>query len=83
VHGPRLAPRRQRRGYRGVQAGLADRLDQQHGPGLGNNSTAAALDTETWVRPATLLHLESAAFLAVTGPSTSPIVAGQQHSPLI
>ncbi|MER7699160.1 hypothetical protein [Streptomyces sp. NPDC096095] len=30
MDGPRLAPRHQRCGYRGVQAGLADGLDQQH-----------------------------------------------------
>ena len=64
VHRPRLAPRRQRRRYRGVQAGLADRLDQQHRPGLRDHPTAAALDTDTRVRPDTLLHLESASFLA-------------------
>jgi hypothetical protein len=34
VHRPRLAPRRQGRRYRAVQTGLADRLDQQHRPGL-------------------------------------------------
>lgn len=34
VNGPRLAPRCQCRRYRGVQAHLADRLDQQHRPGL-------------------------------------------------
>jgi hypothetical protein len=64
VHRPRLAPRRQRRRYRGVQAGLADRFDQQHRPDLRDHPTAAALDTDTRVRPATLLHLESASFLA-------------------
>lgn len=31
--GPQLVPRRRRRRYRGVQTGLADRLDQQYRPG--------------------------------------------------
>ena len=54
VHRPRLAPRRQRRRYRRVQAGLADRLDQQHRPGLRDHPAAAALDTDTRIRPDTL-----------------------------
>ncbi len=77
VHSPRLAEWCHRCGYRGVQGGLVDRVDQQHGPGLGNDSMAVALETDTWVRPAILLHLQSDSFLAVTGPSINTIVAGR------
>jgi hypothetical protein len=64
MHRPSLPPRRQCRGYRGVQAGLADGLDQQHAPGLRDHRPATALDADTRVRPDTLLHLESASFRA-------------------
>lgn len=60
VHRPRLAPRRHGRRYRGVQTHLADRLDQQHGPGLRDHPAAVALDADTRVPPDTLAHLESA-----------------------
>jgi hypothetical protein len=34
VHCPRLAPRCHRHRHSGVQPGLAERLDQQHRPGM-------------------------------------------------
>ncbi|MEU4031117.1 hypothetical protein [Streptomyces anulatus] len=43
-----------------AQPGLADGLDQQHGPSLGHHPTATALDADAWVGPDTLLHLGSA-----------------------
>ncbi len=64
MHRPGLAPRRQGRGYRLVQAGLADRLRQQHGPGLGDHRPAAALDADMRIGPDTLLHWGGASFLA-------------------
>lgn len=60
VNRPGLPPRLKRRRYRRVETGLADRLDQQHGPGLRDDPTTAALDADTRVGPDTLLHLESA-----------------------
>lgn len=68
MDGPRLAPRHQRCGYRGVQAGLADDLDQQHAPGLGDHRPAAALDADPRAGPDNLLHLESDTSVQLTGP---------------
>lgn len=67
VDRPRLAPRRERRRYRGVKAAPADRLHQQHGPSLGDHPMTAALDADTRVVPDTLLHLRSASFHAPWG----------------
>lgn len=64
VHRPRLAPRRQGRGYRLIQAGFANRLHQQHGTRLRDHRTAVALDSDRRIRPATLLHPGSASLLA-------------------
>ncbi len=57
-----FAPRCQSRRYRSIQAGLADRLHQQHGPGLRDHSTTVTLNADMQVRPDTLLHLRSASF---------------------
>jgi hypothetical protein len=80
VHRPWLAPRRQRHRYRRIQAGLADRLHQQHRPGLGDHRTAAALDADTRVRPDTLLHLGIASFLAANR-ALSKSYRWQEHFP--
>jgi hypothetical protein len=81
MHRPRLAPRCQRRRYRLIQTGLADRLHKQHSAGLGDHSAPTAFGTDTRVGPDTLLHLESATSMRRPGPWTRPIVAGQEHSP--
>src|SRR6201999_2404502 len=47
---------------RSIQARLADPLHQQHGPGLRDHSTTAALDADTRVRPDKLLHLTTASY---------------------
>lgn len=51
VRRPSLPPRRQGLRYNRVQAGLMDGLDQQHAPGPGDQSTAAALGADPQVRP--------------------------------
>jgi hypothetical protein len=79
VEGPRFPPWRERCRYRGVQTGLADRLDQQHRAGLGDHPTATVLHTDTRVGPGTLLHLGSASFAITYRTSASPIVAAQRH----
>ncbi|RMI89446.1 hypothetical protein BIU87_30920 [Streptomyces sp. ZS0098] len=43
-----------------MQAGLADRFRQQHGPGLRDRPTTAALDADTQVALDALPHLGSA-----------------------
>jgi hypothetical protein len=50
----------------GVQAALAGRLHQQDRPGLRDHRATVALNADRRVRPSTLLHLESAAFLTTT-----------------
>lgn len=60
VNSPGLPPRLKRRRYRRIQTGLADRLEQQHHPGLRSHSATAALDADTRVGPDTLLHPENA-----------------------
>lgn len=61
VNGPRLPPRRQRRGYRPVKAALADCLHEQNRAGLGDHLAAVPLDTDTRIRRGRLSHLESGA----------------------
>lgn len=61
-----------RRWHRRIQAGLADRLHQQHGPGLRDRATTATLSRDTWVQPDTLVHLASASFLATNGTLDKP-----------
>ncbi|GGZ38026.1 hypothetical protein GCM10010365_68510 [Streptomyces poonensis] len=60
VHRPRTLPRHQRRRHRPGMPGLADRLDQQYGPGLGHRRLTAALDVDARRGPHTFLHLGSA-----------------------
>ncbi|MBB4981172.1 hypothetical protein GGE06_002080, partial [Streptomyces sp. SFB5A] len=63
VHRPRLAPRGQGRRQRGVQAGPASRLHQEHPAGLRDRPLTAAPDADTRIQPTTLAHLRSAALL--------------------
>lgn len=56
------------RRYRLVQAGLADRFDQQHTAGLGDHPATTALGTDRWVGPDALHHLESASFMRQPAP---------------
>ncbi|GAA2109176.1 hypothetical protein GCM10009802_05410 [Streptomyces synnematoformans] len=64
MDGPRLPPGRQRRGYRLVQARLADRLRQRNRTGLRDHLPTVSLDTDTRARRDKLAHLESALSLA-------------------
>lgn len=60
VDGPGLAPGAERCGDGPVKADLAGRFDQQDRTGLRDHGSAVVPDTDMWVGPGRLLHLESA-----------------------
>lgn len=64
VHRTCFSPGHQRHRYRGLEPGLAGSLCQQHPAGLRDHHVSVALDTDRQVGPETLVHLESASFLA-------------------
>lgn len=76
---PLLAPRSQSRRHRRVEPRPAGGLDQQHGAGLRDHRATIALDADTRVQPATLLH-EECSLLDDDRPQTSPTVPSQRHS---
>ena len=60
MDGPRLPPGSECCGYGLVEAGLADRFDQQDRTGLRDHGAAVIPDKDMGIGPDRLLHLESA-----------------------
>ncbi|WP_237287551.1 hypothetical protein [Streptomyces malaysiensis] len=81
VDGPLPVPRGERGRYRLIKAGLAVRLHQRHGPGLGDHRRPPPSTRTRGYDPIRFFTWEVLPPSQPTGPSASPVVAGQKQLP--